>query len=194
MSRKLAVISLVTVIGVIIDQATKYYARASEAVNSPEGLEIIPHWFGLRHAENPGAALGMLGDLSEPWRIGIFVVFTLVATGVVYDMYRRLSAHNVLMSFALGLVLSGAWGNLIDRVVKPIFGDKATVTDFLHVFSDSPSVIDAVKAVGLGGFCGPTMCVYPTFNVADINLVVGVGLFIVHYLFFESNEEDDFEE
>jgi len=186
-NRKIAIFSIVTVLGVVIDQITKYVVRASEAINAPGGVEVIPHFFSIVHAENPGAALGMLGSLSEPWRIAIFVGFTIIAGIIVFDLFRRLPPGEMFLSTTLGLILSGALGNAIDRVAKPLWGDAATVTDFLRFYTDDPDLSQTlIEWFG--------MAEYPSFNVADINLVVGVGLFLVHYLFIESRQSDDEDE
>jgi len=187
LNRKLLIFSLVTALGVALDQVTKWWVRTSPDVNAPGGIRVIPHFFSIVHAENPGAAFGMLGDLSESWRVGIFVVFTLIAVAIVVDMYRKLPPTDWFLATTLGLILSGALGNVIDRVYKPLFGVQnhrgeleygATVTDFLRFYTDDPAW--AKRLTDLFG-----MAEYPAFNVADANLVVGVGLFLVHYLFIE---------
>jgi signal peptidase II len=183
LNRKILIFSVVCTVGVALDQATKYWVRTSEAVNSPGGIPVIPHLFSIVHAENPGAAFGMLGNLSQEWRIAVFALFTLIATGIVIDIF---------LSTTLGLILSGALGNVIDRLVKPLYGMKATVTDFLRFYTDNPD-----WSAWLDGMFG--MSEYPSFNIADANLVIGVGLFLVHYLFIEGrggeedvdDEEDD---
>lgn len=193
MNRKLTLFALFTVVGVILDQVTKWWVRTSPDVNAPGGITVIPGFFSIVHAENPGAAFGMLGGLSESWRIGIFVVFTLIAIYIVADMYRKLPADDWFLSTTLGLILSGALGNVIDRVYKPFVGvpnhvggtdTSATVTDFLRFYTDNPG-----WATWLESMFGTSE--YPTFNVADISLVVGVGLFIVHYLFIEGRQQPD---
>ncbi|MFK7926646.1 MAG: signal peptidase II [Myxococcota bacterium] len=189
MSRKLAIFSVVAIIGVILDQVTKFWVRGSEAVNSAAGIEVIPHFFSIVHAENPGAAFSMFGDLPEMWRVILFVGFTIVAVVVVGDMYRKLPKDDRFMAATLGLIISGAIGNVLDRLLKPLWGDKSTVTDFLRFYTDDPAWME---------FLGPRFSEYPTFNVADISLVVGVILFLIHYLFIEdrsgSTDEDDVDE
>lgn len=191
MNRKLLIFSIVALLGLVADQVTKWWVRVSPAVNEPGGIKVIPHFFSIVHAENPGAAFGMLGNLSEGWRVGIFVVFTLIAVGIVADMYRKLPATDWFLATTLGLILSGALGNLVDRVYKPLFGVPnhrgeleygATVTDFLRFYTDDPEwAAFFIKWFG--------MAEYPAFNVADANLVVGVGMFLVHYLFVEGREK-----
>lgn len=193
MNRKLTLFTLITVVGLILDQVTKWWVRTSPDVNAPGGITVIPGFFSIVHAENPGAAFGMLGNLSENWRIGIFVVFTLIAIYIVADMYRKLPPNEWFLSTTLGLILSGALGNVIDRVYKPFVGvpnhvggtdTSATVTDFLRFYTEHPG-----WAAWLDSMFGTAE--YPTFNVADISLVVGVGLFIVHYLFIEGRQQPD---
>lgn len=193
MNRKLLVLSIVTLVGVVLDQATKWWVRVDPAVNAPGGLKIVPGFFSIVHAENPGAAFGMLGNLSQEWRIGIFVIFTLIALGIVWDMYRKLPATDWFLPGTLGLILSGALGNMIDRVYKPFLGVPnhrgeleydATVTDFLRIYTEHPEWAEWLRSM-FG------TAEYPSFNVADINLVVGVGFFLIHYLFFEGREVDE---
>jgi len=106
-------------------------------------------------------------------------------------MYRKFLPSDWFLATTLGLILSGALGNLIDRVYKPVFGVPnhrgeleygATVTDFVRFYTDDPEwAAFFIKWFG--------MAEYPAFNVADANLVVGVGFFLIHYLFFEGREK-----
>lgn len=187
MSRKLLVLSIVTLLGVILDQVTKWWVRVDAGVNAPGGLKVIPGFFSIVHAENPGAAFGMLGNLDPMWRVGIFVVFAGIALYIVWDMYRKLPPSDWFLAGTLGLILSGAFGNIIDRLYKPLFGVPnhrgeleydPTVTDFLRFYTEHPEWSEWLRSM-FG------TAEYPSFNVADINLVVGVGFFLIHYLFFE---------
>ena len=189
MNRKITIFTIVTVLGVVIDQVTKYWVRAQDAATTGRlKIEVIPNLFDIVHAENPGAALGMLGSLSEPWRIAIFVGFTIIAGVIVFDLFRRLPPADVFLSTTLALIFSGAVGNAIDRVFKPMWGDKATVTDFLHFYTDNETLVGLLESTFGNMFVSNGVAVYPSFNVADINLVVGVGMFLVHYLFIESRQ------
>ena len=193
LNRKILVFSIVTLVGVLVDQVTKYVVRTSEAINAPGGVQVIPGFFSIVHAENPGAAFGMLGGLSEGWRVTIFVIFTVVAGVIVLDMFRKLPPGDWFLSGTLGLILSGALGNAIDRVYKPLFGvpdhrggmdHAATVTDFFRFYTDDPELSKTL--IDLFG-----MAEYPSFNVADANLLVGVVAFLIHYLFFEGRGEEE---
>jgi len=175
LSKKFNIFVIITLVSVIIDQATKYWIRNSEAINNG-GWKVIPGFFDIVHRENPGAAFGLLSGLPEVWRLTIFLGFTVVALFVILDLYRRLPKNDTFMTTTLALVLSGALGNAIDRI------HQSTVTDFLRFYTDHPPLKDWLQNHW------PYMAEYPSFNVADSALVVGVGMFLFHYLFLEEKE------
>ena len=184
---KYAVFILLTVLGLVADQATKIWTRASAQMQTREGIEVIPGFMDFVHAENPGAAFGMLGSV-DPWiRVSVFVIFTLVAVGVMLKMFWELRGSDWYLSAALGLALSGALGNLIDRIMKQ------TVTDFIRVYTEyEPLASFLNNTVGLGGHRAG-VAEWPTFNIADATLLIGVGMGVLHYLFVgeEDEEEED---
>jgi len=121
---------------------------------------------------------GLLSNLPEVWRLTIFLGMTVIALFVILDLYRRLPKSDVFMSTTLALVLSGAIGNAIDRI------HQTTVTDFLRFYTDHPPLRDWLQSHW------PYMAEYPSFNVADSALVVGIGMFLFHYLFLEEKEQE----
>ena len=177
LSKKFNIFITITVVSILIDQATKFWIRNSETINNG-GWKIIPGFFDLVHRENPGAAFGLLSNLPEVWRLTIFLGMTVVALFVILDLYRRLPKSDVFMSSTLALVLSGAIGNAIDRI------HQGTVTDFLRFYTDHPPLRDWLRSHW------PYMAEYPSFNVADSALVVGIGMFLFHYLFLEEKEQE----
>ena len=178
MNPKLLWFSVVAVLGVVLDQVTKAWIRANIEYRDV-GITVIDGFFDIVHAQNPGAALGLLGNV--PGRRYLFVVFTLVAGGVIINMLRQLKPAERFLPFVLGLILSGAIGNAIDRIIN----EGGRVTDFLRFHTDGAPGLNQWLATHW-----PYMTEYPSFNVADISLVVGVGLFIVHYLFLEEKPEE----
>ncbi len=156
-----------------LDQATKIWVVATIAPGS-RGLEVIPGLFSVVHAQNPGAAGGLLGDFS--YRIWLFLGFLAVASVMLVNLQRQLAPMLRFQPAILGLILGGALGNGIDRI------HKQTVTDFLRFYSENPGIEAALARIGLPAE-------YPTFNVADIALVLGVGLFVLHYLVFDETSE-----
>jgi signal peptidase II len=119
--------------------------------------EIIPGFFYLTHVRNPGAAFGLFSDGDATIRIWFFVVVSLFAIGIILSFFRQLAPGDRLNAFALGLILGGAVGNLIDRIWL------REVVDFLHVKL-------------WGGYS------WPDFNFADSFIVVGVAILILELL------------
>lgn len=166
LNRRNLVFAILTVLGVIADQVTKAWVVANVALYREE-IELIPGFLSIVHAQNTGAAMSLLRDFE--YRYVVFAIFTVVAIAVIADMFRKLPRSDWFMSGVLGLILSGALGNAIDRVRQQY------VTDFIRVYTDQPSVRDWL--IGTFGTAE-----WPTFNVADISLVVGVILFALHHV------------
>lgn len=169
MNRRNVVFATVTLLGLALDQATKLWIVANVQEGGQE-IKVIPGLFSIVHRQNPGAAFGMFREWE--YRHWLFIAFTAVAGVVIVDLFRRLPKTDRFMSATLGLILSGAVGNAIDRV------HKQTVTDFLKVYTDIPSL----QAWLVSNF-GTNE--WPSFNVADSALVVGVLMYLFHQLFLE---------
>lgn len=172
MNRRNWIFAVVTVLGVALDQASKAWIVATLPDAGSRGIAIVPGFFDLVHARNPGAAFGLLRDFE--YRHLVFVGFTVVAVFVVLDMLRKLREDDRYMTLVLGLVMSGAVGNAIDRV------RHRWVTDFLRFHIESPASLKAWMEHTFG------TNEYPAFNLADTWLVVGILLYVVHELFLGS--------
>lgn len=171
MNTKYVLFALVTVVGLVLDQVTKFWVYWNIEYGGRDAITVIPGFLDIVHAQNSGAAVGLLSDFA--YRQWVFLGFTVVAVGVILNMLRQLKPEERFLPLVLGLIFSGALGNAIDRV------HKGTVTDFVRVHAEGlPSLYQWLDSNGI-----PTE--YPTFNVADAWLVIGVLLFVVHYLFLE---------
>lgn len=143
-------------------------------------VEEIPifstSWVSLSfvHAQNKGAAFGVM----HGQRL-FFIVFTMFALGLLAYMLREVPDDDRFQSTAIGLILSGALGNLIDRI------DKGSVTDFIRVFTNHPKLSAWLVSSPLQSN------EWPSFNVADAGIVVGLGMFAIHYLFLEKDRDKD---
>ena len=137
------------------------------------GIHVIPGVFQIVHSQNTGAAFGMFTEFK--YRMQIFYVFTAFAVWVLWGLYKELEDDDRLGSWIVALISAGAVGNLIDRV------HKQSVTDFLRVHWGPDS--------WLTGIMGSPE--WPSFNVADMAIVGGVGLFVIQYLFYEDRKGDD---
>jgi signal peptidase II len=171
MLHKYVVFTVVLAVGLIADQASKLWVIWNFVLGVDE-MPIIPGFLSVVHAQNHGAAFSSFEGM---W--GLFMVFTAVAIVVILDLMRRLRPDQAFMAGILGLILSGALGNGIDRV------RLGYVTDFIRVYTD----MEGPKAWLIENFGTNT---WPIFNIADSVLLIGVTLFLVHYLFLEEGEPE----
>ncbi len=185
MPRKIWILLAVTPTLVVVDQLTKIWIRSRAAAYVAEAEEagrrakptqwehtVIPDFFDLIYAKNPGAAWGLMANYEH--RLVVFLVVSVVAFVVIGLYYRTLTDRDNWLAAALALILSGAIGNFIDRVR---FG---FVTDFLDFYVGwEGSLKDFISSHS-------RTVHYPTFNVADIAIVVGVGIFLIHVLVIET--------
>jgi signal peptidase II len=148
---------LVTMTAVIIglDQLTKYWVV--ERFKLGETLPIITDYFNLTYVQNKGAAFGLLAQAHPSFRVPFFIIVPLIALGSIAYVFRKISDQDIKMSVALSLVISGALGNLIDRLTL------GYVVDFLD-------------------FHWKWGYHFPAFNVADSAICVGVGILMLDLL------------
>lgn len=128
----------------LADYLTKHWIRHS--MRPGQSIRIIPHVFHITYVENRGAAFSILPNAT--W---LFVLISVVVVAVIVVYRKRL--NDGWGQVALGLILGGAVGNLLDRLR---FG---MVTDFLD------------------------FRVWPVFNLADSGIVVGAALLFWRYGF-----------
>jgi signal peptidase II len=139
---------------ILLDRATKLVII--QTLRLGQGIPVIPGFFDIVFVLNPGAAFGFLATLSEQVRNPLFILISILAVVLIVFYHTRYLRSHRLVSVALGLVLGGAVGNLIDRL------RYGMVVDFLDVHA------------------GPYH--WPAFNVADSAISVGVSLMILDML------------
>jgi signal peptidase II len=176
-NRKYLLFGLVTVALVALDQWTKRLVVAHIRYGSEE-IRLIDGFLSLVHAQNTGGAGGLLAGFEH--RMVLFGVVSAVATAALVHMVWQLKATDQYPRFqvvAAGVTLSGVLGNEIDRL------EKQQVTDFIRVYTTSPTIVGTLRGWGL-----PPE--WPSFNVADSAIVVGICLFAVYFFFLEKDEPD----
>jgi signal peptidase II len=141
------------------------HARRGEAPELCEGeyqrlsgrgdeVVLIENVLDLKYAENCGAAFGLMRDAPAIARRVVFGIAAAVAVGALFFLFYQ-GRGGSLFAWSVPLVASGALGNLINRV------QYGYVVDFIHVHYE-PWDFD-----------------YPTFNVADITITIGVILLVI---------------
>ena len=174
MSPKAVVFALSSTVMLVLDQASKAWVRANLSVHDER--PIIANFLSIAHAKNPGAAFSALADFK--YRYIVFYAFTAIAVGVLIQGYRQLRDNDRFQGTAMGLILAGALGNFIDRVMS------GEVTDMVKVYAGA----EPYKSWAIQ-YSPYHSNVYPIWNVADAAIVVGVGMFALSYLFEKDKPE-----
>ncbi|MEN8178832.1 MAG: signal peptidase II [Pseudomonadota bacterium] len=144
---------------ILLDQATKQFAEAMLTAYQP--VYVLP-FFDLTLMYNKGAAFSFLSDQGG-WQRWFFVVLALMVTAVLIGWLRRLKAEEKWVALSLSLIIGGAVGNVIDRV---LFGQ---VIDFVHLHYQQHY--------------------WPAFNLADSAISVGVAVMLIDAFFLSSKRE-----
>ncbi len=144
------------VIGLVsLDQATKFYIDSHLVLY--QSIEVIKNFFQITHIRNSGAAFGIMSDIESPWLSYFFICISLLATGIILFLYYKTPENNRITLFSFALIVSGAIGNFIDRILH------GEVIDFLYFHWYSHY--------------------WPAFNVADSCITVGVSLLLWEMFF-----------
>lgn len=133
-----------------IDQFTKW--QIVQNFSLYEEKVLIQDVFSLFYIQNEGAAWGIFQG-----KMVFFYIITVIVVGYIIYMFQQEKKKTVLMGISFSLILAGAIGNFIDRLVNGYVVDMFRL-DFMN---------------------------FPIFNVADVCLTVGVILMIIHVIFFE---------
>jgi signal peptidase II len=144
---------LAAILSLVADQISKILIRGRLAEG--ESLPFLPGVMHLEHVRNLGAAWGVMSG--QRW---ILIGFTVFVIGIIVASAREVTQRGKLAALGFGLILGGAVGNLVDRI---LYGH---VTDFFDL--DTPFAI---------------LRTFPVFNVADSALTVGVIAMLLSLLF-----------
>lgn len=191
--KHLAVAGLVVAGAIAVDQLSKRWAVAQ--LRGTPGLSPIPGVFELEFSFNPGSAFGLFGQYPNA-RL-VFIAITLLSLAyMVWLLWRLPTEGRWSATWGLALMSGGAIGNLVDRLVRvdlvtlPIY-DRIP---FWALVQHPREVGDAISRGRLRAELPRHGVVdflvvhywpgkrWPTFNVADVCLVVGVGLFLLYLL------------
>lgn len=145
---------LLSMIGMLVslDQLTKLLVVSNFRLG--ESSAVLPNFFSLTLVHNEGAAFGFLATLPPNLRDPFFMVVPVLTLLVIMAIFTKLREEQAMSIYSLSLIVSGALGNLIDRL------HLGFVVDFLD-------------------FHWQYRAHFPAFNVADIAISLGVLILLI---------------
>lgn len=151
MKKKYTILFMTVAVVTLFDFITKAYISSTMSLH--ESFVVIGGFLNVTYVRNPGAAFSFLSDAPAIFRSIFFTSVTVFAIVLALYYIAKSKIEEPLMIFSLSLILSGAVGNLIDRVR---FGE---VIDFIDVYISTYH--------------------WPAFNVADSAITVGAVIMIL---------------
>lgn len=149
--------------------ATKALNGFEPLAHGPKEITVVPGFFDIIFTLNPGGAWSFLRGLPEYYRRPFFLFVSAAAMVFMVQLYARAGHRLKGMRWGLPLALGGALGNLVDRI------RYGSVVDFLDLYFTR----------------GGSEHHWPTFNVADVAIVVGVVLMAFDMLFGPRLDESE---
>jgi signal peptidase II len=138
-----------SVLTLVLDQSSKLLIV--DSMHLYESITVLPY-FNLTYVHNTGAAFSLLSEAGG-WQRWLFAALAIIISIVLSIWLARLQKHETLLAVALTLVLGGAIGNLVDRL---IYG---YVIDFIDIYYHNWH--------------------WPAFNIADSAITIGVVLMLL---------------
>lgn len=154
---KWIILILVALVAVGLDQWSKHWAQTELQHRPHRRITVVEGYFNFSYVRNPGAAWGFLAKADESFRKPFFIGISVAAMVFILYLFIKLEVGQYLMLYALALVMGGALGNFIDRLRYNY------VVDFIDVHLEQRFR-------------------WPTFNVADIAISIGVVLLFAEML------------
>jgi len=142
MNKKYTAIISIGFFIVILDQLTKYIIKQNFQLN--QSIPVIKNILHMTYVTNTGSAFGLFKGLN--W---FFVLFSVIVIIAIFYYLKKIVKNEKLLQFAVGLLLGGTIGNLIDRIAR------GAVIDFID------------------------FRIWPVFNIADSAVTIGIVSLII---------------
>lgn len=139
----------------VLDQVTKWLVITHLPFET-SSVTVISGFFTITHVTNRGAAWGLFSKFAHS--NAVLTAFSIITVAALFALRRSLAASRLSQKISLGLIVGGIFGNLADRIFR------GSVVDFLDFY------------------LGPTLGHWPSFNIADSAICIGVFLYLVQIL------------
>jgi signal peptidase II len=143
---------LITLLTLIIDQLSKWLVRT--LLNVDGRIELLPGYLGLKYTENSGVAFGYFDTVHSAWKPYVLGAMAVLAVIIIFLYSSRTSSKRVLLQCALAMTMGGILGNFSDRIFR------GYVVDFIE-------------------FHVQESFHFPTFNIADSAITIGIALLLI---------------
>ncbi len=143
---------LLTLLVYALDHLTKWIVRTRMDLH--DHIEVIPNYLRISYVRNTGVAFGLFAEIQSAWKPYLLAAMAVIAVVFVIIYSTRMPTDRTLLQVALAITLGGILGNFTDRIMHKF------VVDFVELhFQDKFH--------------------WPTFNVADSAITIGIALLLL---------------
>jgi signal peptidase II len=153
---------LIAFVILVADHVSKWIVRMQ--LYPREALEIIPGFLRLSYVHNSGVAFGLFDEVESVWKPYVLAGMAMIAVAAIVIYSLRVPQNRKLLQIALGITLGGILGNFVDRIFR------GYVVDFIEFH---------IKEIFH----------WPTFNIADSAITIGIVLLLIDTIRNPSMEE-----
>jgi signal peptidase II len=146
---------LITAIVLVLDHATKYWVTS--ALSLGESIEVIRGYLRISYVINYGVAFGLFAEPQSAWKPYFLAAMAVIAVVVIVIYSLRTPAGRQFLQSALAITTGGILGNFSDRLLH------GSVVDFIEVHFKNQFY-------------------WPTFNVADTAITIGIAMLLIDSL------------
>jgi signal peptidase II len=143
---------LIALLILISDHIAKWIVRVK--LYPREAVEIIPGYLRFSYVHNSGVAFGLFDEIQSVWKPYILASMAMIAIAVIVIYSVRVAQNRKLLQLALAITLGGILGNFVDRIFRGYVVDfiEFHIQDIFH---------------------------WPTFNIADSAITIGIALLLI---------------
>jgi len=175
-NKKIRTFIITATIVIAVDHLTKWIIRSTMHVN--QTINVLGNFFTISFIYNTGIAFGIFNKSHSSIKTPLLIIVSIIALGIILYIFLTLPKNVKLSGLSMGLIFGGAIGNIIDRIVR------GKVVDFFDVdFFD----INIPKV-------GIHMTRWPTFNIADSSVLVGITMLFIIIIIHGGKTEGEIED
>lgn len=180
MGRRFSIFLFVAVIGCLADLLSKEWIFGRLGLpGSSDTWWMLDGVFGFQTSLNEGGLFGM-GQGYVP----VLATLSFFAIAAIFVWFFKFAHHSRLLTITLGMIVAGILGNLYDRMgLHHLRWSETCARDVEQIGQPVYAVRDWILVM-IGNWP------WPNFNIADVLLVCGVGLLMIHTLFFDDGPEE----
>lgn len=160
-NKRIKTFALVSAAVIGVDHLVKWIVKSTMELN--QTIHVLGDFFTISYIHNSGIAFGLLDDNPSPFKTPLLIIIAFVALGIIMYIFFTLPKNVRSAGLSMGLIFGGAIGNIADRIIR------GEVVDFLDV--DFPDINIPTLRIH--------MTRWPTFNVADTCVLVGILMLLV---------------